>query len=374
MIAGTGDIRHIGAGEGKHYSLNFPLRAGIDDLSYEHIFKPVIAKVMEVYQPTAVVLQCGADSLTGDRLGCFNLTLKGHAECVKFVKSFGLPVLLLGGGGYTVRNVARCWCYETSVMLGTPISDSIPPSDYTEFFRPDYRLHLTPAAVPNLNTPTYLERCKVALLESLRAIEPAPSVGLHYVPPDWANVDDTDEDMRGDDPDVRVARPQGRRDAPGEFYDGDRDQDRHRASASAEDASDVPDKRRSSPPLPPPEPAAEPAAAAASSSSSSSSAAVPVRIKVEPVAAVDAAATTDADEDDDAIMESDTSAAKRVRVAASDAPSRRAEELLESAAAEVGAAGAAVSITLPNPHAAKEMEDDEDDTADEQVATGDAAL
>ena len=54
---------------------------------------------MEVYQPSAVVLQCGADSLTQDRLGCFNLTLKGHADCVRFVKSFGLPTILLGGGG-----------------------------------------------------------------------------------------------------------------------------------------------------------------------------------------------------------------------------------------------------------------------------------
>lgn len=32
---------------------------------------------MEIYQPNAVVLQCGADSLAGDRLGCFNLSLKG---------------------------------------------------------------------------------------------------------------------------------------------------------------------------------------------------------------------------------------------------------------------------------------------------------
>ncbi len=37
----------------------------------------VIAKVMEMYQPSAVVLQCGADSLSGDRLGCFNLTIRG---------------------------------------------------------------------------------------------------------------------------------------------------------------------------------------------------------------------------------------------------------------------------------------------------------
>lgn len=36
-----------------------------------------MAKVMEMYQPSAVVLQCGADSLSGDRLGCFNLTIKG---------------------------------------------------------------------------------------------------------------------------------------------------------------------------------------------------------------------------------------------------------------------------------------------------------
>ena len=63
---------------------------------------------MDIYQPGAIVLQCGADSLTGDRLGCFNLTLKGHGSCVEFVRRFNVPLLVLGGGGYTVRNVARC--------------------------------------------------------------------------------------------------------------------------------------------------------------------------------------------------------------------------------------------------------------------------
>jgi acetoin utilization deacetylase AcuC-like enzyme len=37
-----------------------------------------VDKVMDWYRPEAVVLQCGADSLAGDRLGCFNLTLKGR--------------------------------------------------------------------------------------------------------------------------------------------------------------------------------------------------------------------------------------------------------------------------------------------------------
>ncbi len=75
-------FQDVGAEKGKYYAVNFPLRDGIDDESYEMIFKPVMSKVMEVYRPSAVVLQCGADSLAGDRLGCFNLSLKGVCVCV----------------------------------------------------------------------------------------------------------------------------------------------------------------------------------------------------------------------------------------------------------------------------------------------------
>ena len=73
---GTGDLKDIGAQAGKYYSLNFPLRDGMDDAGFEQIFQPILGEVMKMYDPSAIVLQCGADSLTGDRLGCFNLTLK----------------------------------------------------------------------------------------------------------------------------------------------------------------------------------------------------------------------------------------------------------------------------------------------------------
>jgi len=73
---------------------------------------------METYRPEAIVLQCGTDSLAYDKLGEFNLSTKGHGNCVKLVKSFGKPTVLLGGGGYTVKNVARCWAYETGLALG----------------------------------------------------------------------------------------------------------------------------------------------------------------------------------------------------------------------------------------------------------------
>lgn len=88
-------------------------------------FQTCFHQVMEHYSPEAIVMQCGADSLSGDRLGCFNLSLKGHADCVSFVKSFNVPLLVLGGGGYTLRNVPRCWAYETGVLLDTEPSVSL---------------------------------------------------------------------------------------------------------------------------------------------------------------------------------------------------------------------------------------------------------
>lgn len=38
-------LQDIGAGKGKYYAVNYPLRDGIDDESYEAIFKPVGCRV-----------------------------------------------------------------------------------------------------------------------------------------------------------------------------------------------------------------------------------------------------------------------------------------------------------------------------------------
>mmetsp|Transcript_35223 Transcript_35223/g.48123 ORF Transcript_35223/g.48123 Transcript_35223/m.48123 type:complete len:755 (-) Transcript_35223:7-2271(-) len=205
---GTGDIRDIGAGKGKHYSVNFPLKDGIDDFNYENIFKPVIQKVIDVFKPTAIVMQCGADSLTGDRLGCFNLSLLGHASCVEFVKSFCLPVLFLGGGGYTIRNVARCWTYETSILLDYELPNELPMNEYLEYYGPDFNLHLKPNNMENQNSNEYLEKVRNKIFENLRHLE-APNVGLRdHISDFFQNNSSDDEEF--EDPDERL--PQRLRD------------------------------------------------------------------------------------------------------------------------------------------------------------------
>lgn len=52
----------IGAGAGRYYSVNVPLKEGIDDQLYLQTFKPTIRSVMEHYRPTAIVLQVSYSS------------------------------------------------------------------------------------------------------------------------------------------------------------------------------------------------------------------------------------------------------------------------------------------------------------------------
>jgi histone deacetylase 1/2 len=220
FFPGTGDPKDIGYGEGKNYSVNFPLQDGVDDATFESIFKPLISSIMDWYRPSAVVLQCGADSLTGDRLGCFNLTLKGHASCVEFVKSYNLPTLVLGGGGYTIKNVARCWTYETALLLEEEIKNNLPYNDYLEYYGPDYRLHIEPNNMKNLNERSVLDATLAQLLTNLRNIEGAPSVAQFKRPPDHV-MDETQEDDLDPDERNHVSELDKRIYDKGEFYDQD---------------------------------------------------------------------------------------------------------------------------------------------------------
>jgi len=208
---GTGDVHDVGHADGKNYSINFPLNDGMDDKAYKSVFRPVIGKIMEMFAPGAIVLQCGADSLSGDRLGCFNLSVKGHADCVKYVRSFGIPMLVLGGGGYTLRNVPRCWTYETAVLTGEEVKDELPFNDYFEYFGPDYRLNLPVSNMENLNSPEYLEKTKEQLLNILSNVEPVPGTQIQtgqvesQLNPLGINMEVDTPGVEEGNPDVRIS-------------------------------------------------------------------------------------------------------------------------------------------------------------------------
>ncbi|KAG6902785.1 histone deacetylase [Termitomyces sp. Mi166 len=242
---GTGELRDVGVMKGKYHALNFPLRDGISDENYKSVFEPVIQQVMESYDPSAIVLQCGTDSLSGDKLGCLNLSMRGHANCVKFVKSFNKPLLLLGGGGYTMRNVSRAWAYETGLAAGVELGPEIPVNEYYEYFGPDYELDVKSSNTDDLNTPAYLDRVKRIVMENLRHVGGPPSIQMTDIPS--MPIDDVLDDPNRDEDfgDMNERRPQrlldSRQQADGELSDSDdegeggrRNHMRHRSRDSVE--------------------------------------------------------------------------------------------------------------------------------------------
>jgi histone deacetylase 1/2 len=121
----------------------------------------------------------------------------GHGACVKFFRDCDIPLMLVGGGGYTPKNVARCWTYETAIaidkdvpngerrafpmrrvlspslcrgrgglqsgsyrmhMLNCPIVSELPYNDYFEYYAPTFRLHIEPSNATNENTREYLQK------------------------------------------------------------------------------------------------------------------------------------------------------------------------------------------------------------------------
>jgi histone deacetylase 1/2 len=160
---GTGHIDDRGCGSGRGYSVNVPLRDGLTDEGFKNVFDPVIQGILDSYRPEAIVLQLGADSLAGDRLGCFNVSMEGHAHSVNFLRGKGIPLIMLGGGGYTVRNVARTWAYETACALGVEdsIDRNLPYHDYFEWYGPRYKLEVPATNMDDVNREDrYLDKIK----------------------------------------------------------------------------------------------------------------------------------------------------------------------------------------------------------------------
>ena len=191
FFPGTGPLDSTGPpnplNPGAHHAINVPLNDGIDDESYIWLFKSIIGPCIETYKPTAICLQCGADSLGNDRLGCFNLNVPAHGSCLSFVKSYGIPLLVVGGGGYTPRNVARAWAHETSLCIEA--ADRIDPilplhMPFRSHFEGETLFPPLHGKYENKNPRAYLENIIRFVREQLRYMQGAPSVQMQHIPPD----------------------------------------------------------------------------------------------------------------------------------------------------------------------------------------------
>jgi acetoin utilization protein AcuC len=118
LFPGTGFAEEIGHGEGRGYSVNFPLPVGTYDAAYLRVVDQGVMPLITAFDPDVVVVELGMDSLAGDPLAHLQLSNNAYAEVLERVLRLSRPILATGGGGYQVENTVRGWALCWSVLCG----------------------------------------------------------------------------------------------------------------------------------------------------------------------------------------------------------------------------------------------------------------
>ncbi len=166
LFPGTGFVAESGAGDGTGYSVNLPLYPYTEDELYLWAFREVVPPLLRAFAPDVLVTQLGIDSYHRDPITHLQLTSRGYVEVIREFAGLGLPWLALGGGGYDLSAVARCWTLAYGVMLGVEWPDRIPDVLAGQYAAPNLRDALA------LNLPTNVrQEARRYVEESVAAIK-----------------------------------------------------------------------------------------------------------------------------------------------------------------------------------------------------------
>ena len=131
LFPGTGFTHETGEGEAKGLKINIPLPPDTGNSGYLRAFREIIPISVRHYKPEIIIMQCGADSHRDDLLGGLAITTQCYDEMVSMVCELsneicGGRVLLLGGGGYNISSVARCWAVAFARLSSVSLIDELP--------------------------------------------------------------------------------------------------------------------------------------------------------------------------------------------------------------------------------------------------------
>jgi acetoin utilization protein AcuC len=126
LFPGTGNVTDIGIGRGEGYAVNLPLEPGAGDAEFTEAFEKLIPDFIGAFDPDVLVTQLGVDTFASDPVAHLNLTTDGFEEMVRGFRSFELPWVALGGGGYDLANVARAWTLAWAIICDATAPETIP--------------------------------------------------------------------------------------------------------------------------------------------------------------------------------------------------------------------------------------------------------
>jgi acetoin utilization protein AcuC len=133
LFPGTGSISEIGKGEGKGYSINFPLLPGTYNKSFINLFRKTAPKLLEAYNPDILITQLGVDTYFDDPLTQMGFSLAVYRDIAQTIKTSAREYcqdkwLAVGGGGYLMTVVPRAWTIFLARMLDVELKNELPDS------------------------------------------------------------------------------------------------------------------------------------------------------------------------------------------------------------------------------------------------------
>jgi acetoin utilization protein AcuC len=114
--------KETGEGKGKGRNINLPLEPETDDEVFLLLFENVVMEALKLFDPDIIVGQFGADMLATDPLTHLKLTNNGYIEAIEMLHQRYKKILALGGGGYSMGDVVKCWTMLWSELCGVELN------------------------------------------------------------------------------------------------------------------------------------------------------------------------------------------------------------------------------------------------------------
>jgi acetoin utilization protein AcuC len=126
LYPGSGSADETGEGAAHGTKLNIPMPPGAGDAEFMREWQRVERFVTQT-KPEFILLQAGADSLGGDPITHLRYTSKAHAHAAqqlcRLADKIGHGrVLVMGGGGYDLNNLANAWCAVVRALVDSVAS------------------------------------------------------------------------------------------------------------------------------------------------------------------------------------------------------------------------------------------------------------
>jgi acetoin utilization protein AcuC len=132
LYPGTGDSSETGTKGAEGTKLNIPMHPRASDSEFFEAFDRV-EEFVRGTKPEFILLQCGADCLSGDPITHLSYTAEVHAYATRKLHKVAHDlckgrILAMGGGGYDPMNVAEGWTAVVGELSGVKVRGTDPKS------------------------------------------------------------------------------------------------------------------------------------------------------------------------------------------------------------------------------------------------------